>query len=187
MGRRDDICDAALSIISEGGIRALTLPVLFKRAQTGAGTFYHHFRDREDLIDAVYERCYRVAKEQLEGVDDPAASPRERFHGLCRHMFWACMSFPREFDFLYWYSYGYVVPDDFRCPVAPSILMLTGIIARAQEEGDLPADAPPSMMARVTRSMMAGIHWSHAHGEHEPSDEAAQRFAEAAWRALGGR
>ena len=58
MGRRDDICDAALSIISEGGIRALTLPVLFKRAQTGAGTFYHHFRDREDLIDAVCERCY---------------------------------------------------------------------------------------------------------------------------------
>ncbi len=95
MGRRDDICDAALSIISEGGIRVLTLPVLFKRAQTGAGTFYHHFRDREDLIDAVYERCYQVAKEQLEGVDDPAAPPRERFYVLCRHMFWAaCAAHP---------------------------------------------------------------------------------------------
>ena len=96
MGRRDDICDAALSIISEGGIRALTLPVLFKRAQTGAGTFYHHFRDREDLIGAVYERCCQVAKEQLEGVDDPAAPPRERFYVLCRHMFWAaCAAHPR--------------------------------------------------------------------------------------------
>lgn len=88
MGKREDICDAALSIISEGGIRALTLPVL---------------------------------------------------------------------------------------------------VTRAQEAGDLLPSVPPALMARVVRSMMAGIHWSQSRSEYELGDEVAQRFSDAAWRALGGR
>lgn len=107
--------------MSESGIRALTLPVIFEHAHTGAGTFYHYFKDREDLLDAVYAHCFDLAIEELSDKDDPDATTRERFNCFCRNMFHAYRVYPREFNFLYWYTFGYVEPDVNCCRVIPSV------------------------------------------------------------------
>lgn len=78
MGKYEDIRAAALEIMSDQGVRALTLPLLFERARTGAGTFYHHFKDRDDLVNAVFRYCYDTAVSDLSDNDDPAAPARER-------------------------------------------------------------------------------------------------------------
>lgn len=50
------ILDAAARLICEKGIVGMTMHALAERAQTSIGSLYHFFRDREDVIDALYER-----------------------------------------------------------------------------------------------------------------------------------
>ena len=184
MGKYEDIRDAALDIMSESGIRALTLPLLFERAHTGAGTFYHYFKDREDLIDAVFGSCYNVAVRELADTDNPEAPVRQRFDDLCHHMFHAYVAYPQELNFLYWHTFGYVEPDVSYCRVIPSVMLLTSIIDAAQKEGLVRTTAAPSVMARVVRGMVASVFWGHQRDAYVMDDDAAQRFANSAWRAI---
>ncbi len=184
MGKYEDIRDSALEIIDESGVRALTLTLLFERAHTGAGTFYHYFKDREDLIDVVFLHCYDVAVSELSDTDDPEAPTRQRFDNLCRHMYHAYFYHPRELNFLYWYTFGYVEPDDKLCPVIPSILLLTDIFNHAKEEGLVRQNVASPVMARFVRSMMASIFWAYQHDIYVMDEESAQRFADSSWRAF---
>ena len=184
MGKREDILDAALGIVSEGGIRALTLPVLFEHASTGAGTFYHYYRDREDLLESVFAHCFDVATRELADADEKGAPTRVRFDGLCSRLFSAYVRYPREFDFLYWYSFGYVQPDVTLCRVIPSVMLLTSIIAAAQKGGLIGDTSSASVLARVVRGMAASVFWGYQRGACVMDDDAARRFAEGAWRAI---
>lgn len=184
MGKFEDMRDAALAIMSEGGVRALTLPVLFERAHTGAGTFYHYFSDREELIEAVYLHCYDVAAHELAETDDPQAPPRERFDALCHHMFHAYVAYPQELNFLYWHTFGYVEPDVNCCRVIPSVMLLTSILDEAQREGLIRTSTAPSVMARVVRGMVASLFWGYERDAYVMDEDAAQRFADSAWRAI---
>ena len=137
-------------------MRALTLPLLFERARTGARTFYHHFKDRDDLVDAVFEYCYDTAVADLANRDVPEACARERFDILCKNIFDSYLTHPRELNFLYVYVFSYVEPDVDLCRVIPSIMLLTGIFTQAQETGAFASRVDPAVAARIVRSMIAG-------------------------------
>lgn len=184
VGKYEDMRDAALAIMSESGVRALTLPALFERAHTGAGTFYHYFKDREGLIEAVFLHCYEIAVHELADTDDPEAPARQRFDALCHHMFHAYVAYPQELNFLYWHTFGYVEPDVNYCRVIPSVMLLTSVIDSAQKEGLVRTTAAPSVMARVVRGMVASVFWGHQRDAYIMDQDAAQRFADSAWRAI---
>lgn len=186
VGKYEDIRDAALNIVSESGVRALMLPLLFERAHTGAGTFYHYFSDREDLIEAVFAHSYEVAVRELLGTDDPQAPVRQRFDDLCRHMFHAYVTHPDELNFLYWYTFGYVEPDVSSCRVIPSVMLYAGIIGAAQKEGLISSNSTPGVLARVVRGMVASAFWGYQHDIYAMDEASAQRFANSAWRAIEG-
>lgn len=54
--RRNDILDAAACILVEAGERGLSMQSVAARAGASTGSMYHFFRNRNELIDALYER-----------------------------------------------------------------------------------------------------------------------------------
>lgn len=181
-GKRAVILDAALSIINEKGLKALTLPALFERAHTGAGTFYHYFKDVADLIDQVYARCLEVSGEMILAPDDESLPAHERFDAAIANLFKAYRAYPRELDFIYQYSYGYVTPAANESTDMPTLVLMTEIIESAQREGLAPDCLPPRPAARIVRSMVSSAFWAYSHGEFDLTEEDERRFAEMAWR-----
>ena len=84
MAKKDEIIEAALDIICQDGVRSLTLPALFQKARTGAGTFYHYFSGREELIEAVFDVCCAVAVDELTSFKQLEGSAESRFGALCQ-------------------------------------------------------------------------------------------------------
>lgn len=56
--RRDDLCDAALAVIAEGGLRGLTHRAVDARAAVPMGTTSNYFPRRATLLAAVAERVF---------------------------------------------------------------------------------------------------------------------------------
>jgi len=54
--RRDDLLDAAITVLGERGIHALTHRAVDTQAGLPAGSASNHFRTRDALLDAVVER-----------------------------------------------------------------------------------------------------------------------------------
>lgn len=60
---RDDWIDAAWSALSEGSLDTVKVDPIAKRLKVTRGSFYWHFKNRQDLIDAVVDRwIYRLGR-----------------------------------------------------------------------------------------------------------------------------
>lgn len=55
---REQILTTALELLDTGGVEAFTMRALADRLQVNPMTIYHHFGDRDGLIDALSEHVY---------------------------------------------------------------------------------------------------------------------------------
>lgn len=84
---RDDWARATLAAIGEGGPGAVVVDRLAVRLGVTRGSFYWHFRDREEVIEAALELWAR------ESTDDPLpelesiADPTKRLRALLRAVY----------------------------------------------------------------------------------------------------
>jgi AcrR family transcriptional regulator len=80
---RTDWASAALVAIREGGIGAVVIESLAEGLGATKGSFYWHFKDRDDLIEAALERWEQEETsdviERLRAIEDPGARLRRLF------------------------------------------------------------------------------------------------------------
>ena len=78
---REDWIEAALHALADGGPPAVAVERLAARLQTTKGSFYWHFKDREELIAAALTTWERDATdaliEQARGIADPVERLRQ--------------------------------------------------------------------------------------------------------------
>jgi AcrR family transcriptional regulator len=77
---RDDWIGAALLALADGGTAAVAVEPLAARLGTTKGSFYWHFRDRQELIAAALETWERTATDEIIAELDTVTDPVERLH-----------------------------------------------------------------------------------------------------------
>lgn len=87
---REVIVQAAIDLLDEGGVSALTLRALTIRLSTGYGAVYHHVTDKNDLLAAAADDVIaRVLSGAVVGAD-----PREALRGVALGLFDAIDAHP---------------------------------------------------------------------------------------------
>jgi AcrR family transcriptional regulator len=80
---KDDWTRAALGVIAESGVDGVKVEALARRLGITKGSFYWHFRDRTELIEAALELWYRLGTaeiiERLDRIEDPERRLRALF------------------------------------------------------------------------------------------------------------
>ncbi len=184
MGKREDLLDAALQIITDRGIRGLTLPLLFEQAGTGSGTFYHYFKGIEPMVEELYLHCCEIAEQEITEKDDPELGVHERFDRVLANVFQAHRDYPREMRFIYWHAYGLLAPDAAQSTPVPSISLLTEIISLGQDEKLITRGAPAEVSARMIRGMVASCLWGQEQELYLLTEEGSYWFAKRAWHLI---
>lgn len=84
---RDDWARAALGVIAEAGVPAVTIDELAKRLGATRGSFYWHYHSRDELIRAAVELWARESTTdrlpELEAIGDPG----KRLRALLRSVY----------------------------------------------------------------------------------------------------
>ncbi len=80
----DDWIDVATSALEEGGVQAVAVLPLAERLGTTRGSFYWHFRNREELLEATLARWEQQSTTELIAELETVVSPRERLERLFR-------------------------------------------------------------------------------------------------------
>lgn len=72
---RQRLLDAAIALVLEKGYEVLTITEIADRADCGRGTFYLHYKDKEDLVWAAIEHYFqmtnKLANESTAGLTSP--------------------------------------------------------------------------------------------------------------------
>jgi AcrR family transcriptional regulator len=86
---RGDWIAAALDALTEGGVPAVAVEPIAKRLGVTKGSFYWHFKDRDELLAAALETWERERTEALIERLDSIEDPRARLAEWARHAFGA--------------------------------------------------------------------------------------------------
>jgi AcrR family transcriptional regulator len=84
---REDWTRAALGALGEGGVGAVAVDRLAKTLGASRGSFYWHFRDRAQLVDAALELWARENTADLVPELEQIADPVERLRTLLRAVY----------------------------------------------------------------------------------------------------
>ncbi|WP_210491703.1 TetR/AcrR family transcriptional regulator [Patulibacter sp. SYSU D01012] len=141
---RRRILDAAAALFAEKGL-GVGLDEIAHRAEVGVGTVYRRFPDKDDLIDALFERKI----DEMVALGEAALAQEDPWEGLRSFLEGALAAQARDRglgDLLLGRPDGPSCVPRGRDRIEPLIVRL---VARAQRAGALRADVEPTDLALV--------------------------------------
>jgi AcrR family transcriptional regulator len=79
---REDWIDGAWEMLGESGVDGVRIEPLARRLGVTKGSFYWHFKERQELIDELLDRWFTAWDNQLSPNFDTGADPAERIWAL---------------------------------------------------------------------------------------------------------
>jgi AcrR family transcriptional regulator len=100
MDKRENILDATLQLVTEQGLYDTPMSQVAKKAKVAAGTIYHYFENKEQLILELYHHAKEKMGEALVREHRLDSTYQERFAMYWRDLFRFYLQNERIFKFL---------------------------------------------------------------------------------------
>lgn len=81
---REDWVSAAWKMLGEAGVDGVRVEPLAKKLGVTKGSFYWHFKDRQQLLDALLDRWFSIWDDQMSADMRNASDPADRIWALFR-------------------------------------------------------------------------------------------------------
>jgi TetR/AcrR family transcriptional regulator, transcriptional repressor for nem operon len=168
--RRNDLLDAAQSLVVEKGVAATTLDDVTRRAGVAKGTFYLYFRSKDDLVAALQQRF----GDRMAGRIEAAARHAETWADKLDACVLACFADYRETYELHDVLFHHAGTADRRAHdagLSPNRVIgaLRDLLAAGVEAGAYRVD-DPDMTAVLLFSAAHGAYEAWCHGPGPPDE-----------------
>src|SRR5690606_12398395 len=84
--KKKAIFEATLELIKEHGFHGTPMSLVAKNAGVAAGTIYHYFESKDQLINDLYQYCRTMLIELVNPIVAESASYKEKFFNM-----WMCI------------------------------------------------------------------------------------------------
>lgn len=104
--RQAAILEATLELVGEKGVTAVTMSDICGRSGASVGSVYHHFKDREGVLYALYRDCFEDCFDQLRTAVLSTTTAHEGIMALVyTYLDWVAAN-PSRATFIYEASQG---------------------------------------------------------------------------------
>ena len=104
MDKKTRILETTLHLITEHGFHGASMAMIAKEADVAAGTIYHHFTNKEDLILQAYDFVNEQLGKAIIKNDDINKNNRDRFVNFWVNLYDFFIQNPSYFKFLVQYA-----------------------------------------------------------------------------------
>jgi len=112
--KKQGILDATLKLITERGFHDTPMSLVAKEAGVAAGTIYHYFDSKEELISKLYSSLKAKMGEALVEKESNSKSIKDRFFRFWENLYRFFLLHPQEFKFLEQYANSPLVDKSVR-------------------------------------------------------------------------
>lgn len=184
---RRALLDAALQLVDQSGVSAVTMSAVARRAEVSSGAPYRHFEDRFALLQALRRRAEQVVAERMQEAARAVSDPLEGFARAGVEYVCFAVDEPALFRVLTHVDPARDSPGS-RDPLDGGFTQALGARLCA-DDGVAPLDPrDPLIQQLAARCLMHGLAHFFADGHHRELGiglEQAPRIATALTRALG--
>lgn len=188
LGSKERILVAALKLFVDQGYFNTNIPDLSRESKCSVGSIYHHFRNKEEVAQSLYDSGIASFRIALEKAVEPGRAVSENLKSLVRsflkfsednHLLSKYMWLSRHHEFM---------KGQIRHPTTIGFDHLGRVLTRALKNGIREGKIRP-LKANVVWSIIFGIPLSYVRDwldgyNAEPPSMFAEELVEACWRAL---
>ncbi|VAW57749.1 hypothetical protein MNBD_GAMMA07-283 [hydrothermal vent metagenome] len=155
---RNTLLHVGIDMLNEKGIAGISLREIARTIGVGHNAPYRHFRNKQQLLEAIAEDGYRLLKAkntrlELEFANDPEGQIFES----AMHVISMAAEQPNLFQLMFG---GYLMPEDcgenLKTAADEAMLSLIGIIRNGQQK-QVFIEGNPMTLALSTMSMIQGV------------------------------
>ena len=133
--KRERILKAALNLFSERGFHNTPTSLIAKEAGVATGTLFHHFKNKEELINALYLELKRSLVDAIAVEFDDTVSLKEKIKiTWINGVKWGIMH-PKEIHFIFQYAHSPFITHLTREQAKSQYEFIAGIYEQAVQQG----------------------------------------------------
>ena len=153
---KERIASAALTILEKEGANAVSMRRVAEAAGITAMAIYHHFENREVLLNFVTDREFAKFLGYIEKRAQRGAVGARLMDAMQSYVDYA-LDRPRIFDYVFAEARPGArrYPEDFRARRSPTLNPIADLVARGMESGTLKKDDVWEVALEL---------WAHTHG-----------------------
>jgi AcrR family transcriptional regulator len=104
--KKHDIYTTTLSLIVKQGLHNTPMSAIAKESNAAIGTIYHHFKNKEELVQALYAEIHHELEEAVIQEEIDAKNFKLEFKALMLKIFKFFIQNPDKFNFLQQYEHS---------------------------------------------------------------------------------
>jgi TetR/AcrR family fatty acid metabolism transcriptional regulator len=95
---QDAIIKAAIKVYAAKGMHGIRIADIAKEANVSYGLVYHYFKNKEDVLNAIFTKSINIFLKAIENAAVQEKSLKQKLNSITTFLFNACKEFP---EFMY--------------------------------------------------------------------------------------
>jgi AcrR family transcriptional regulator len=181
--RREAILEAALQCFVDRGFHGTAIPDIAKRTGIAAGTIYHYFASKEELVNALFRKWKAEIARRVFTAFPQGAPAREQFAVMWREMIAFALAHPSAFAFLELHNHTSYLDAESVAADRGLKVFAAAIVQQAQKDGIVkPLD--PTLLMELVFGAFIGIMRAHWEGRTQLGGAEIGAAEQACWDAV---
>ncbi len=154
--KREAIIRASVALFAEYGFYGTQVPLIAERARVGVGTIYRYFKDKTELVNAVFQHCQQQVALAWQGLPDEKMPARRQFHEFWQRMVGLLEASPELMQFLEFHNHRPYLDELSRNAKKQALAPLQDFFKLTRRQ-QISKDVADETMALVFMGMLAGL------------------------------
>ena len=181
--RREAILDAALHCFVDRGFHGTAIPDIAKKTGIAAGTIYHYFKSKEELVNALFRKWKAEIARRVFTAFPQGAPARQQFAVMWREMVAFALANPAAFAFLELHNHSSYLDAESVAADRGLKVFAGAMVQRAQQEGVVKPVNTVLLMELVFGAFI-GVMRAHWEGRTTLTEEEIAAAEQACWDAV---
>jgi len=182
--KRIQIFEATLDLIHEKGLQDSPMSSLAERANVGVGTIYRYFKNKDELLNELFEYQSKYVHEAMLMDYSEDNSYEVRFKLICLNLLNHYLDNPRSFRFIEQFIYSsHIMATTYDEVSSGSLAPMVDFFAEAKEHGAM-KNAPIELIVSFIHGPIVTMVLQHMTGRINIDDSIKEIAVASCWDSL---
>ncbi|WP_250655965.1 TetR/AcrR family transcriptional regulator [Alkalimarinus coralli] len=177
------ILESALFLFAQRGFHGTAVPEVAKHAEVGAGTIYRYFKNKEDLVNAVFRNSKNKLKQYLLKDIQVNAELRDVFHQFWQQLVSFAWDNPTDFHFLELQDHAPYLDEESKQLELEVLAPIWMFCVQGRKQGVV-RDMPEEALIAMIWGAFVGLMKAQTLGYFSISEETLKQAEDTCWNML---
>jgi len=182
--KRDKIIESALTLFAERGYHGTNVPDIAKMANVGTGTIYRYFKNKETLVNAVYQKFTKKLTETILSDFPSISSTYDQYLHIMNRLISFAKENKKAFSFIETHNHADYLDESSKLIINELEAFLCAFIKEGVSQSKIRSNLTGVVLIAIVYGAFVALFKRIEAGAIQETPEIIEGFLESSWDAI---